>query len=267
MHVLPLVAAIVASALIATSAYRANALTRSGALTAVVIGSLTLSAGWRWGAFLTLWFFSASLLSRAGRARKARHVDDMVEKHGARDARQVLANGAAFATCAVASLFWPEARWPVAAAASLAAAGADTWATELGTWIQSEAWSVRTFQRVTAGTSGAVTILGTSAMLIGAAAYALLAAVLGLIPLHAWVAVTIGAIGGATADTLVGAWVQERRWCGSCNRPTEQLHHRCGARTEVIGGVRGLDNDLVNTMATVLGAGVAVLLLQCGRSA
>ncbi len=264
---LPLIAAIVASALIATSAYRAHALTRSGAMAAFVIGWFTLSAGWPWGAFLMLWFVSASVLSRAGRSRKARHLDDMVDKHGARDARQVLANGAVFAACALASLRWPDARWPVAAAASLAAAGADTWATELGTWLRSEAWSVRTFQRVTAGTSGAVTTLGTTAMLVGAAVYALLATVLTLIPPHAWGAVIIGAIVGATADTWVGAWAQERRWCQSCNRPTEQARHRCGARTDVIGGVRGFDNDLVNTLATVLGAVVAVWLLQSGLSA
>ena len=263
---LPLVAAIVASALIATFAYRAHSLTRSGAIAAFVIGWVTLSAGWPWGVFLMLWFVSASLLSRAGRSRKARHLDDMVDKQGARDARQVLANGAVFATCALASLSWPDARWPVAAAAALAAAGSDTWATELGTWIRSDAWSVRTFQRVTAGTSGAVTTFGTTAMLIGAAVYALLATVLSLIPPHAWLAVTIGAVVGATADTVIGAWVQERRWCEVCNRPTEQVRHRCGARTHVIGGVRGFDNDLVNTLATVLGAAVAVWVLHSGLS-
>jgi uncharacterized membrane protein len=98
-------------------------------------------------------------------------------------------------------------------------------------------------------------------MLIGGATYALVATVLQLIPPQAGVAVTVGAIAGATADTVVGAWAQERRWCRSCDRPTEQVHHRCGAHTEVIGGIRGLDNDRVNTLATVLGAAVAVAVL------
>jgi len=267
VQLLPLIAAIVAALLIAAASYRAQLLTRSGAIAAFAVGSLALAAGWRWGAFLILWFISASLLSRAGRVRKAQHTVDVVDKQGARDARQVLANGAVFAGCALASVLWPDVRWPVAAAASLAAAGADTWATEAGTWVRSEAWSVRTLQRVTAGTSGAVTGFGTTAMLVGGGVYALFAGALQLIPAQAWMAVTIGAIVGATADTLIGAWAQERRWCRLCDRSTEQRRHRCGVQTEVVGGVRGLDNDLVNTLATVLGAAVAVLAFRGVHSA
>jgi len=263
---LPLVGAIVVSLLIATLSYRACALSRSGAVAAFLIGAASLAAGWRWGAFLILWFTTASLFSRSGRLRKARHVDDVVDKHGARDARQVFANGAVFAGCALANLLWPDAQWSVAAAASLAAAGADTWATEFGTWIRSDAWSIRTLQRVTAGTSGAVTSVGTTAMFAGAAAYAALAAALQLVPPQVWLTVALGAICGATADTIAGAWVQERRWCGRCERPTEQVRHRCGDRTDVTGGVRGLDNDLVNALATILGACVAAWLFQAGQT-
>lgn len=211
-----------------------------------------------------LWFLSASLLSRAGRAQKSLNSTDIVEKPGARDARQVLANGAVFALCALASMFWPHSRWPLLAAASLAAAGADTWATEVGTWIRSQAWSLRTRRSVPAGTSGAITSVGSGAMLLGAASYAALAVILGLTSSHAWLAVTVGAVAGATADTVIGAWAQERRWCRLCDKPTEQLVHRCGAPTEVLGGLRGLSNDAVNLLATLVGAGVALLLDRIG---
>jgi uncharacterized membrane protein len=62
-------------------------------------------------------------------------------------------------------------------------------------------------------------------------------------------------------DSLVGATVQERRWCVSCGRGTERLVHACGAATELVGGVRGVRNDFVNAIATVTGGAVSLLLV------
>lgn len=252
-----LAAAVGIAGIISAVSWRVGSLTASGALAALVVGTAAISAGPAWGAFLIVWFLSASLLSRVGRAAKARHVHGIVAKPGARDARQVLANGLVFAGCAITMSVVPDPRVAVAAAGALGAAGADTWATEFGTWRKSDAWSLRTARWVPAGTSGAISAWGTLAMFAGALLYALLALSLGLVESDAWTAVVAGGVAGAVVDSLIGAWWQERRWCDTCNSGTEQPIHQCGTATRVVGGRSSIDNDLVNLAATIAGAAMA----------
>lgn len=247
------------SSVIALSAWRAKSLRESGAIGAFVIGVIALRSGWSWGAFLIVWFVLASLLSRIGRAVKSVRTRDIVAKSEQRDGWQVLANGGVFATCALASMAWPtqDAWLTVGAAGALAAAGADTWSTEVGTLLGGTPWSLRANERVPVGTSGAVTWRGTFAGLVGAAVLASLAFALAMIPSTAVVAVAIGGMVGALADTVLGAWCQERRYCPQCQRATERLLHSCGATTVHTGGIARMDNDVVNALATIIGAAVA----------
>ena len=127
-----LLAGIGLAALVSWAARRGRALSVSGAWAALAIGSLTFGVGGVVPAALLLVFFiSSSLLSRLGSARKAA-VAAAFDKGGERDAGQVLANGALAAVAAVAYGWTSDLGWLAAVAGSLAAANADTWATELG---------------------------------------------------------------------------------------------------------------------------------------
>lgn len=255
------------SAAIAWAAHAAGSLSRRGATAALVVGTIAVATGAPWGGYLVTWFALTSVLSRLGRARKARHVAAIVAKGGTRDARQVFANGGVFALAALGT-WWlaPDAHGHVllaaAGAAALAAAGADTWATEVGTWARATAWSLRTGRHVPAGTSGAISLPGTLGLAVGALLWTLTAAWLGVIEAAAIPAVLAGALAGATVDTLLGAWGQARRWCDRCDGATEQAVHVCGASTHASGGYPWLDNDAVNLAATVTGALVAMLLIR-----
>jgi uncharacterized membrane protein len=103
-----------------------------------------------------------------------------------------------------------------------------------------------------------MSLAGSGAMVAGALCVALAARALGLT--DAVAAVTAAGCAGALADTLIGATVQERRWCDACALATEQAVHVCGAPTRRAGGLAALDNDAVNLMATVVGAAAALLL-------
>lgn len=257
--------AVAASASIALVAWRAGSLTRSGSVAALVVGTVTLSTGPGWGAYLVTWFVVTTALSRLGRARKARHVHGIVAKGGARDGLQVLANGGVFAVGAL--ITWALVGPPltvvsVAAAAALAAAGADTMATEGGTWAAARAWSLRTWGWVPAGTSGAVSVPGTMAMVAGALLWSWAAVQYGVVPAGAWHAVAIGGVAGASVDTLLGATAQQRRACDHCGTETEQHRHECGYPTRQIGGASWLDNDLVNLLSSAIGSAVAAMLLR-----
>lgn len=251
---------------IGLGAWRAKSLSGSGALLAFSIGTLALRTAWSWGAFLIVWFVLASLLSRFGRAVKQQRTQEIVAKSDQRDAWQVLANGGVFAVCALLSLFVPAHAhaFTAAAAGALTAAGADTWSTEIGTFLGGTPWSLRSNSRVPVGTSGAITLRGSIAGIAGALVLASVALGLAMITRESWFAVALGGIGGVVADTLLGAWVQERRFCPPCQRATERNVHSCGTKTERIGGIAHLDNDAVNLAATIVGAAISAVVVIAG---
>lgn len=233
-------------------ALRGHALSRSGSIAAWCVGTVTALAGWDWAAMLIAFFVAGSALSRLGRARKAERLGGMIEKGGARDAVQVLANGGVFALAALGQLLAPSTAVMALGAGALAAATADTFATEVGTLSRRPPRSILTGRVVPTGTSGGITLRGNAAMLAGAALLALVALLVRW-PIAVAAAAFAGGIVGAIADSLLGATVQERRRCLHCDEPTERQVHRCGHGTRLVGGVRGLGNDAVNVGCTLVG--------------
>jgi len=145
-------AGLLLAALVSFLARTARSLTVGGAIAATLVGTTAVAAGWDWGALLILYFATSTALSRLGRSLKEQRTAPIVAKGGERDAVQVLANGATFAGAAIAMLIRPDARWIALGAGSLAAAAADTWATEIGTLYGGEPRSIFSGRRVpTAG--------------------------------------------------------------------------------------------------------------------
>ncbi len=250
-------AGVALAAAVAAVAVRTHALSRGGGVAAVITGAVTVAAGWGFGVLLASYFASSVMLSRFRAAVRERRTGDIVAKRGPRDAAQVLANGGVFAGSAFLSVVLQAPHLAAAALGALAAATADTWATEIGTLSEASPRSLITFVRVPAGTSGGVTLIGTLAMIAGALFIALTSVALELATPA--LAIALGGVAGALADSLLGATLQERRWCAACNLSTERPVHGCGAATAHAGGVLGLDNDAVNLAATLTGALVAAL--------
>lgn len=246
------------STLVALAARRARTLATSGAIAAAVVGTLSVAAGWSWGALLLSMFVSSSALSRLGEREKAERVGSVVEKGGDRDARQVFANGGVYAVAALGSLIVPSPIWYSIGAGALAASAADTWATEVGTLAGRDPISILSGRRVAPGTSGGISLVGTAAGIGGAA---FIGAATALVRWPAPVAAVVaGGMAGALADSLLGATVQARRWCEQCAASTERVVHSCGTPTRHAGGLAGFDNDAVNAVCSGVGALVALLL-------
>jgi uncharacterized protein (TIGR00297 family) len=250
----------IAAASIAFGARAARSLTTSGAIAATAIGTLAVTAGWDWGALLILYFVSSTLLSRLGRGQKEARTSAIVAKGGQRDAAQVLANGGVFAAAAIAMLIQPHIRWVALGAGSLAAAAADTWATEVGTLYGGTPRSILMWRPVPAGTSGGVSLIGTLAALAGATFVAVLVRLLGWTPRLANL-IAVGGFVGTTVDSLLGATLQSRRWCDVCEHETERTTHDCGTETRPLRGLRWLDNDAVNFLSNAAGGFLAALLV------
>ncbi|HJS42060.1 MAG TPA: DUF92 domain-containing protein, partial [Gemmatimonadales bacterium] len=167
---------------------------------------------------LLAFFVSSSLLTAAAKKPAANGGE------GRRNARQVIANGGIAALAALAG------NW-VWFAGALAAANADTWATEIGSHSPTPPRLITNWTTVPPGTDGGMTLLGTAGGLAGAGLVGALSYLLGQ---DAAMALIGAGTAGMIMDSLLGAIGQ--------------------------GTARWIDNDAVNLAATLTGAGCAGLL-------
>lgn len=256
----------VLAALIASAAYRARSLSRSGAAGALVTGTAIFGlGGWQWAVLLMAFFVSSSLLTRLFSKRKT-GLNEKFDKGGQRDLGQVLANGGLAALFAVLNAIFPGSAWTWAGfAASLAAVNADTWATELGVLSPSLPRLVTNWKPVEKGTSGAVSLYGTLAALSGSAFIALFAVLISpfasFTPFLSFGLITLAGLLGSLFDSILGATVQAIYRCAQCDKETERHPlHTCGLQTTQIRGWKWLNNDLVN-LACAAFAVVVILLM------
>jgi uncharacterized protein (TIGR00297 family) len=268
---LKLLLGILFAAIIAFGAYRAKSLSRSGAIGALIEGSLIFGlGGWQWAILLMAFFISSSLLTRLFGRKKA-SLNEKFDKGGQRDIGQVMANGGVASVFAGLHVFFPTAAWPwVAFAASLAAVNADTWATELGVLNPTNPRLITTWRPVERGTSGAVSVYGTLAAAGGSALIASLATIcttslhLGSLkysPVFFFFLLLVSGLLGAIFDSLLGATIQAIYHCPQCDKETEKHPlHTCGAQTDQIRGLKWLNNDMVNLLCATLGALVGILV-------
>jgi len=251
--------------IIAYLAYRARSLDRSGAVAALLVGTVIFGlGGLRWAILLLTFFITSSALSRTFKNRK-REANEKYAKGGQRDAGQVLGNGGIATLFAALHVFFPEAAWPwLGFAASLAAVNADTWATELGVLNPTSPRLITDLRKVVEkGTSGGVSWVGTLASFAGAGLIGLEAALLGSSGAN-WfwfVLVAVAGLLGSLFDSLLGATVQAIYYCPSCQKETERHPtHSCGTQTNQIRGWTWLNNDWVNFACGAFGA-LAIIVL------
>lgn len=251
-----------AAAAVSAAAWRLRALNRAGAAAAVAVGTIVLAwGGLAWALTLIAFFVASSALSAFRWPTKERRLGEGLPDRRGRNARQVLANGGFAAVAALGHGWAPGALWPPVFFGSLAAAAADTWATELGVLASRLPRSIRTWRPVPPGTSGGVTCLGTGAAIAGAAFVAAVAYALGEAGPGAALVVWTAGAGGALVDSVLGATAQARFQCVACGAAVEsRVHPACGAPTTHAWGVRFIDNDVVNLLGCGVGAGVALAL-------
>lgn len=250
-----LVAGLFVSLIVSLAGWKANALSGSGAVAAILVGTaIAVGTSWPGLVVLGVFFVLSSLLSRI------RVRDEVAEKGSRRDAGQVLANGGVAALGALLGIAGNEHLAFGIVAAALAAATADTWATEIGSTSKARPRMLISRRWVERGESGGVTSRGLLATLIGAALVGLVAALAGGVRLSGadgfaiGVVALVGGVAGSLIDSLAGELIQERRYCPLCELPTEARVHHCGIATVRSGGVAGVNNDVVNLLCTVTGA-------------
>ena len=240
-------------------AFRLRFLSKDGTVAAAIVGGVVFAAtGVRGSVTLMTYFLTSSLLGRLPRSAPfSQHRGNQ------RDAVQVFANGGIPAILAATQLANSSPGRPalsMAYSCAVAAAAADTWATEIGGRFGKNPRSIVTGRSVQAGTSGGISAEG----LLGAFAGASLVAVTaisgslgrrtGLSRPFNFLSIAVGGLAGSIADSLLGATLQEVRYCERCNIATERSVHDCGAQTSRLRGVPGWNNDVTNLLGIICGA-------------
>ena len=190
-------------------------------------------------------FLSSSFWSYFKKDRKEL-VQQKNEKSSERDLCQVLANGGIPAVISILFYIDQHFMWVMVFISSVAAANADTWASEIGTLSNRKPIHIYRFKKVEAGTSGAVTLLGTYSGLAGALFIAVIAFILwDEINIKLVSVVTIIGFLGNLIDTLIGATLQASYYCSICNLKTEKRVH-CHQSTIQEKGFSWINNEFVN---------------------
>lgn len=251
--------ALICASVVSVVAWRKRLLDPGGAVAATFAGTaLVAFGGWWAGILLVAFFLTSSLLS----------VSE--HDHPSRTWQQVVANGAPATAFAALALLLDSPTLLVSSAATIAAATADTWATEVGRQSGATPRSIKTLRLAPIGTSGAVSLPGTLASIAGSMTIAILAALLA--PLASMpvsigfpeqLVIVICGILGRLIDTFLGAVFQARYQCVTCGMRTEEpLGHDPGHELVLESGASWLTNDAVNLTASGIAGVIAALIVR-----
>lgn len=255
--------------IVSALAYWKKSLTVSGAIAATIMGTVYFAAGGLfWFGMLLVFFVSSSVLSKFRQSHKA-EMEKSYAKTGRRDAGQVLANGGLGMVLCILNAIWPYAEWMYLFIGIMATVTADTWATEIGSLSSKSPRSVLNGKVLTVGTSGGVSLLGSTAaatagVMIGGMAWFLQVLTGSLdIQLHGlliWVLIgLVAGLVGAFTDSILGASIQVMYKCRVCGKEVEVLHH-CDQPTIHIRGWLRMNNDAVNIWSSIFGGLVGYLI-------
>jgi len=248
-----------ACAITAAGSHRLRWLDAAGAVAASLVGAIVIGlGGWAWFVPIFVFFVATSLLTQVKLAPKsAKEI---------RGIRQVFAKGIIPILPVLGYALRGSAVWYFLYVGAVAAANADTFATEVGQLAGRAPISLRTFRTVPPGTSGAITPLGTFASVIGGALIGAVAAIVGPAERRREVFLAGAIVGplGSIIDSMMGAWFQGRYQCNACGAIAEEAQH-CSVSAVSLSGLRGISNDVVNGLTNAMAMLISLIFFYTIR--
>lgn len=210
--------------------YKRKSLDLVGSAVMIIMGIIIIfSAGTNWLLLIILFLVMSLVATKYSRKYKM----SLGEFEGRRTSKNVISNGVV--ACFMAAFGGYYLPFVGGFIGAIATATADTLASEIGV-LDAHPRLITTFQKVDPGTNGAVSVLGTSVGMAGAAIIGIVAYLLGIIsdPVAAIIVAVISGTLGCFMDSILGALFENRKL---------------------------LTNEHVNLIATIVGALIGILLI------
>ena len=258
-----IVICVIVVTIIVVASHKMGIMDSRGGITAGSIGfSIIILGGWKFFTVLLSFLFIAGIFTKYKYEQK-RKLGVAEGNGGARSWQNVLANSVVASFFAIAYGLAPSFKALTAGfLGAVCTSMADTLATELGLLSSSEPKLITNWSKhIKAGRSGGVTLLGEAASLFGVLLIALVAWCVGFTNpsiLSVLVSMLAGFL-GCTLDSLLGATVQATYKCSVCGQYVETKVH-CERPTLFVGGIKVIDNNVVNLISTIFGASISFLV-------
>ncbi len=259
IHTLSTIAGMALIIFIGWMGYFYKSVDLAGFITGLLIGVIFVLAGSLPAVLMLVTFF---LLGSAFTKYKYKIKEDIGAaelKGGARTWKNVLAN-LFFPTLALllySALAWKPAM--IAFLASLSGALSDTLGSEIGVLSRRPPVMIHNLKRVAPGTSGAVSLLGTLASLIGSFLIPLEALSVSMIDFHGFILTSLLGFFCSIIDSYIGV-LQARYECESGNRVVENPSLCQEDYPRIISGISWLNNHTVNLFSTGITAIIALII-------
>jgi uncharacterized protein (TIGR00297 family) len=264
INILTLVQAVFVCSILGAVSCKLKFVSFSGLIAAFIIGVLIFvfpPEGWKWFVIILIFHGVAAQFTKYKYEMK-RRKGFAQEKGGARAWPNIVANGVIATLFAVAGGFSYLGVFLFGFIGAVSTATADTLATEIGLLNKDQPRLITNLRKVPAGTSGGISPMGEIGTLLGGSIIGISVLLLkignhdNLIILFASV---ISGLIGCTFDSFIGASIQGMFKCKICQNVTENKKH-CGNKTIRIRGSHYIDNNMVNLMATSVGALFAIII-------
>lgn len=250
----------------------------SGALAMIACYLITsLGGGWVWGALVLLFFSCTIGWSHFGRNRKGILLDRLLglAQIGWQQVTAQLGWGCVLALLPL--LGGHSIGFTGAFVGVIAAANADTWATEIGVSSRTKPRLVNSGRLVPAGTPGAVSLLGFvsaggAAWLVGFTALAFYF-IIAVFDETTWegtflwlpICALLGGLVSSVVDSLLGAVAQGMYYCEHCQCVSEDAVHHCGLPARQTRGWSWLSSRGVDLVGSLVGAAVTMTCVLLAR--
>lgn len=241
--------------------YLLKSLSFSGAIAAIFVGMAIFAGYGVKGLILLGVFFATSSFWSKYKASSKSRLEEKLAKGARRDWRQVAANGGGAALFSMLCFIHYDKAWLIGFIVCLASANSDTWASEIGSLSKKNPIDVRSLNRVEKGTSGAISLLGSTAALFGSLFISISSLMLFQLNIFYVVMVFLFGFLGNVLDTFIGAYYQQLYRCHECGMETEKIFH-CQRPTRRIKGIAFVDNDMVNFLSGFLAAILAIVVFM-----
>jgi uncharacterized protein (TIGR00297 family) len=172
---------------------------------------------------------------------------------------QVAANGAVAGTIVLIQYIFPRFDFYTLYLGTIAAVTADTWGTEIGVWFRGKTILIHRFVLVEPGTSGGISIIGFLGGVVGASIVSM-SAFSWVLECRIVIITVLSGVIGSLVDSFLGGLIQARYRCSVCNKLTEREVH-CNVPAEFVGGVRWINNDIINGFCAITGMLIAYILI------